>query len=592
MSFLELLSGPKDASRNNADATVSEAPQQHRTASVPCSAVGCLPYSSNENEDCVHAAVDTVNGGCFGNVLKATPLAPFDVICGQSWVFDDGSGPKRDVDWYITNTLWNDLLTWDITAEFDFDYEIWHMYACVGASWQILAGSGSACETTSISLRGSGDYPLAIAIYPSVTNVTSMPCDLGPWNYHISLIRNCEITCPPGSVDEGEGCSADPSIDNFNGGCFASPVVYSTITSGQPVCGQISSQGDWRDTDWYRTNSPLKVGDIVSWRVTANFPAIMAVFDQRHGCVTREIAGVIGDACDPSLVEWQVDSAGIYTFVVGALATSHGYPCAEGPWTYVSALEICTFGCASGGTPEGEDCAEYNGDYYNGGCNSPVYALQPIGLGERICGQAWRLSACGNDQCYLERDTDWFVYEATAGEVLTWTVRAAYGVDIGVFHPYPDNPCAIVSFAPYTWTTSGCYPLSLTYQVPDSGPVIFYVAPGIPLLLPGPQLPCNAGPWEYEAIIESAPCVCDCPADPQCDGVIDIFDVTSAVNVAFRNAAAMPDPNVACPWDKTDVNCDGVTDVFDVTKFVNVAFRNGDPASEFCEPCALSGEPQ
>lgn len=81
-------------------------------------------------------------------------------------------------------------------------------------------------------------------------------------------------------------------------------------------------------------------------------------------------------------------------------------------------------------------------------------------------------------------------------------------------------------------------------------------------------------------------CVCDCHADPQCDGVFDIFDVTHAVNIAFRNGAAIPDPNVQCPYATTDVDCSGVTDIFDVTHLVNVAFRNGDPGAEFCDPCA------
>ncbi len=92
------------------------------------------------------------------------------------------------------------------------------------------------------------------------------------------------------------------------------------------------------------------------------------------------------------------------------------------------------------------------------------------------------------------------------------------------------------------------------------------------------------GFW-YGASRASATCICECHADPACDSVTDIFDVTQLVNVAFRNEPAIPDPNVLCTSETTDVNCDGVTDIFDVTKMVNVAFRNGDPALEFCNPC-------
>jgi hypothetical protein len=94
------------------------------------------------------------------------------------------------------------------------------------------------------------------------------------------------------------------------------------------------------------------------------------------------------------------------------------------------------------------------------------------------------------------------------------------------------------------------------------------------------------GFWYGASGSSSTTCACDCAADPECDSLTDIFDVTQIVNVAFRNGAPLLDPNNLCPWVTTDVNCDGLTDIFDVTRMVNVAFRNGDPAVEFCNPCA------
>lgn len=93
------------------------------------------------------------------------------------------------------------------------------------------------------------------------------------------------------------------------------------------------------------------------------------------------------------------------------------------------------------------------------------------------------------------------------------------------------------------------------------------------------------GFW-YGASGSGAPsCDCDCHGDPQCDSVTNIFDVTHAVNVAFRGGAAIPDPNGLCLLQTTDVDCNGVTNIFDVTRFVNVAFRGGDRTQEFCTPC-------
>lgn len=87
----------------------------------------------------------------------------------------------------------------------------------------------------------------------------------------------------------------------------------------------------------------------------------------------------------------------------------------------------------------------------------------------------------------------------------------------------------------------------------------------------------------------SGGCACDCHADPapvgSCDGVQDVLDVVNTVNVAFRGAAAIADPNVNCPYETTDVNCSSSTDVLDVVRMVNVAFRGANSATEFCNPC-------
>ncbi len=82
-------------------------------------------------------------------------------------------------------------------------------------------------------------------------------------------------------------------------------------------------------------------------------------------------------------------------------------------------------------------------------------------------------------------------------------------------------------------------------------------------------------------------CACDCYGDPggDCDGVHTVLDVVQVVNVAFRSAAPIMDPNANCPYQTTDVNCSGSTEIIDVVKVVNATFRNADPATEFCNPC-------
>lgn len=81
-------------------------------------------------------------------------------------------------------------------------------------------------------------------------------------------------------------------------------------------------------------------------------------------------------------------------------------------------------------------------------------------------------------------------------------------------------------------------------------------------------------------------CACDCHADPVCDGVrSNVQDVVATISVAFRGAAAIADPDGACPYKATDMNCDTFTSVIDVVKVVNVSFRGANPATEFCNPC-------
>ena len=78
-------------------------------------------------------------------------------------------------------------------------------------------------------------------------------------------------------------------------------------------------------------------------------------------------------------------------------------------------------------------------------------------------------------------------------------------------------------------------------------------------------------------------CVCNCHADPVCDGNPDVLDVVQLVTVAFRNGSDTIDG--ACTHvGRSDTNCDCVVDVLDVVSMVNHAFRND--VTPFCDPCA------
>lgn len=79
-------------------------------------------------------------------------------------------------------------------------------------------------------------------------------------------------------------------------------------------------------------------------------------------------------------------------------------------------------------------------------------------------------------------------------------------------------------------------------------------------------------------------CDCGCHADIVCDGVTDLLDVVTTVDIIFRGEAFTAES--FCPFAQVDVNCDGVPDIQDVVIVIEVAFRGGDAGTLFCDPCA------
>ncbi|MBI3873351.1 MAG: hypothetical protein HY304_09790 [candidate division Zixibacteria bacterium] len=82
-----------------------------------------------------------------------------------------------------------------------------------------------------------------------------------------------------------------------------------------------------------------------------------------------------------------------------------------------------------------------------------------------------------------------------------------------------------------------------------------------------------------------AGCTCTCHADPKCDGVTDILDVTLVIGVAFRGAAEQDDPG--CPYARENVDCNTAVDVLDVVHMIKVAFQGANACTEFCKPCGV-----
>jgi hypothetical protein len=91
---------------------------------------------------------------------------------------------------------------------------------------------------------------------------------------------------------------------------------------------------------------------------------------------------------------------------------------------------------------------------------------------------------------------------------------------------------------------------------------------------------------DQDHIGDACECACQCHCDPaNCDGIQDVTDIVSTINVAFRGSGEIPDLLTSCPYNRTDLDCSGGTDIVDVVKMVNVGFRGAVATSEFCDPC-------
>lgn len=111
------------------------------------------------------------------------------------------------------------------------------------------------------------------------------------------------------------------------------------------------------------------------------------------------------------------------------------------------------------------------------------------------------------------------------------------------------------------------------------------IAPGTHLALVGCGGDTAYAPTFTKGVITVLSSACDCPcaADPQCDGVFDVVDVTSIINAAFRAGSTPSDSG--CDFFRQDVDCSGAVNVIDVVTSVGVAFRGGNPESELCDGC-------
>ncbi len=203
----------------------------------------------------------------------------------------------------------------------------------------------------------------------------------------------CLQICGPGKTPENEPDCGAP-VDTVNGGCTASPPVFSSISCGEAVCGTVRSGAASRDTDWYRVilSEPRRL----TWTVTAGFPVQTGLlqyfsgFEGSGNCshLTGQLApGALGAPGQTISITTPCLPAGIWYLFVAPISGTSVACGAE----YNAELTDCQEFCESCGSPVNGACCFAN---FTPGCEDIVCCRAVCDTDPFCCDVSWD-TICG-----------------------------------------------------------------------------------------------------------------------------------------------------------------------------------------------------
>jgi hypothetical protein len=149
----------------------------------------------------------------------------------------------------------------------------------------------------------------------------------------------CPLECEDNIGEACPGIWGDP--DHINGGCNATPPVYSTAVCGETYCGQLWADNGFRDLDWFRLDLSAAEGVTkITWSAQAELPEPIRVnlWIGTHTCPPTILAFNIAEcvnavsACVPP---------GVYTLII-APNVFDGASCYIGPHQYLATVTCAT----------------------------------------------------------------------------------------------------------------------------------------------------------------------------------------------------------------------------------------------------------
>ena len=305
------------------------------------SGVACPPDPSVL---CAGVAIP-VNDECDGAIL----LSNHDTHAG-SLQFATSSGSIEDCGlpieggdvWYrvvgtgrtLTASLCDPLTNFDAQLHVYCDDCFNFFYTCVAASDDEANGAcGLSPEVSWCSQDGAVYYINVSGVDGAIGDYRiEFTDDLVLCDSPANCTGSCNLSCPPGAIDENEA-ECGPAFDDItNGGCGASPQIFGAIQPGQTICGgsgtfEAGSQLG-RDIDWYRFTITQQMD--VTWQLEADFMVETFILNDQCGVDLESFGLARGNACQPLTVEATLDP-GTYSILVEPQFFG-GVSCANSRW--------------------------------------------------------------------------------------------------------------------------------------------------------------------------------------------------------------------------------------------------------------------
>lgn len=211
-------------------------------------------------------------------------------------------------------------------------------YVRIGG-WQGAVGAGT------LTIAAAADVPSACCVGSSCDLLDIAGCEAAGGVYmgsgSVCDDIACYQGCPAGSDDEGLPCfvDGDDSATDGNGGTLVTPATYGAMTSGTPMCGQVSvyvdgpSGGTYRDLDFYLLDGLNDGGTFTITTGSSGFDSLFGVIDNDTLVFVTGAAWVLTGGVEATVTTDAIP-AGNYSIVVTPNEWDTAWTCDSGLGEY------------------------------------------------------------------------------------------------------------------------------------------------------------------------------------------------------------------------------------------------------------------